>query len=84
MIASAKSICSMSLIVLENTGIVSSFVCYDLYFIVVQVLRAMRESDCPRPAIFAMSNPTSNGLSSFEAVEPLPSPLSYFSSLYYT
>uniref|UniRef100_A0A7C8ZII5 Malic enzyme n=1 Tax=Opuntia streptacantha TaxID=393608 RepID=A0A7C8ZII5_OPUST len=25
-----------------------------------EVLRAMRESDCPRPAIFAMSNPTSN------------------------
>ncbi|KAJ8450193.1 hypothetical protein Cgig2_033387 [Carnegiea gigantea] len=25
-----------------------------------EVLRAMRESDCPKPAIFAMSNPTAN------------------------
>lgn len=30
-----------------------------------QVLKAMRESDSPRPAIFAMSNPTMNGSFSF-------------------
>lgn len=30
-----------------------------------QVLKAMRESDSPRPAIFAMSNPTMNGCFSF-------------------
>lgn len=28
----------------------------------IQVLRAMRESDSTKPAIFAMSNPTMNGL----------------------
>lgn len=27
-----------------------------------QVLKAMRDSDSPKPAIFAMSNPTNNGL----------------------
>lgn len=28
-----------------------------------QVLKAMRESDSTKPAVFAMSNPTMNGLS---------------------
>lgn len=27
-----------------------------------QVLKAMKESDSPRPAVFAMSNPTTKGL----------------------
>jgi malate dehydrogenase (decarboxylating) len=28
----------------------------------LQVLKAMKESDSPRPAVFAMSNPTTKGL----------------------
>jgi len=30
--------------------------------VLLQVLEAMKESGCPRPAIFPLSNPTSNGM----------------------
>jgi hypothetical protein len=34
----------------------------EVHPVLLQVLEAMKESGCPRPAIFPLSNPTSNGM----------------------